>query len=156
MLIAEQDCRHIVDNMCIAILENPTSPAVAFTEPLQAEDGLGGYVQITGAWEGAVALWCPWALLHQAASHMFGSETTSDEDRRDALCEMTNMIGGSVKALLPEPCTLSLPNTTEALATTCRDGGWQEIQSVTYQCNGHRFSVALWQLQTQATVKGVR
>ena len=36
-------------------------------------------------------------------------------DLHDALGELTNMTGGNLKALLPEPCTLGLPVVVEGV-----------------------------------------
>lgn len=75
------------------------------------EQTLAGCMQLTGAWEGAVALHCAAGLARQAAGVMFGidPESTSVEEVQDALAELANMTGGNLKTLLPEPCHLSLP-----------------------------------------------
>ena len=69
---------------------------------------------------------------------MFGIEPDepSYDQVQDALGELTNILGGQVKSLLPEPCRLSLPAIAEGtdyafrgphdkvlarLAFTCRD-----------------------------------
>lgn len=74
-------------------------------------DGLQAVVRITGDWRGAVTVRGSATLAKRAASAMFGSppEETGDAEARDAFGEIGNMIGGSVKALLPGQCTLSIP-----------------------------------------------
>lgn len=70
-----------------------------------------GSVQISGAWEGVVQLHAPEALVARAAGVMFGAsgELTSLEQRQDAFGELSNIVAGNTKALLPGPCSLSLP-----------------------------------------------
>ena len=67
-------------------------------------------VAITGAWSGAVAVSCSAALARRAAEAMFGTtELDSDEEARDALREVANIIAGNYKSLVAAPSRLSLP-----------------------------------------------
>jgi chemotaxis protein CheX len=70
-----------------------------------------GCIQITGAWKGAVVLTVEAGLPQAAAAIMFQIEAAAvgDGDARDALGELTNMLGGHVKAMLPGPSQLALP-----------------------------------------------
>ena len=74
-----------------------------------------GVVQISGAWDGAVAVQCGERLVRRAAETMFAMapELITATEMQDALGELANMVGGNFKALLPEPCYLSLPVTIE-------------------------------------------
>jgi chemotaxis protein CheX len=74
-----------------------------------------GCVQFSGEWEGAITLRCSMALARLAAGLMLdvAPERATDEDIRDALGELANMVGGNVKALLPGPTQLSLPLVVE-------------------------------------------
>lgn len=108
------------------------------------EKNLAGCVQITGTWNGTVALHCPTKLAEQAAAIMFnldnGSVTT--EEVQDALGELSNMTSGNIKSLLPEPNYLSLP----AVAVTdhnLRIPGSEVVTNITFKCNGHLFTVTL-------------
>ena len=67
-------------------------------------------VAITGAWSGAVAVSCSAALARRTAEAMFGTtELASDEEARDALREVANIIAGNYKSLVSSPSRLSLP-----------------------------------------------
>ena len=68
-------------------------------------------VQITGAWIGLVAINCPESLAHKIAETMFqlAPGSAGQEELQDAMGEITNMIGGNIKSLMPPPCHLSLP-----------------------------------------------
>ncbi len=58
---------------------------------------------------------CGPTLARQAAAIMFGIEPAeiSQDQVQDALGELTNILSGQLKALLPEPCRLSLPAVAE-------------------------------------------
>src|SRR5512140_2697519 len=76
----------------------------------------GGYVvasvQIVGASDYAVRLDFDLALAREAAANLFGLSQSelSNEEVRDAAGELANMTGGSIKGLLPEATTISLPS----------------------------------------------
>jgi chemotaxis protein CheX len=78
-------------------------------------DRSGGYVvssvQILGSWEGAVRLDMDMRFALRTTAQMLGVEEAdvSAEDVRDAAGELANMTGGGLKALMTQPCSLSLP-----------------------------------------------
>jgi CheY-specific phosphatase CheX len=117
----------------------------------EAEAGTGrtleGSVQITGAWEGAVALSCSATLARKAAATMFGlvPEAASTTDTQDAIGELTNMTGGNIKSLLPEPCRLSLPTVVEGTDYTLRVPGSRLVSEVAFECDGQSLIVRLVQ-----------
>jgi CheY-specific phosphatase CheX len=105
---------------------------------------LAGCIQITGAWNGTVTINYPMPLAKQVAAIMFDLKDKPVEDDliQDALGELTNMTGGNIKSLLPEPSFLSLP----AVAVTknsMRIPGSELVSKVTFQCNGENFQVSL-------------
>ncbi len=74
-----------------------------------------GIVQISGGFSGAIHLICGRSVIRAAAAQMFSVEEKElvDDDLRDALGELTNMVGGNVKTLLPGSESLSLPTVIE-------------------------------------------
>jgi len=68
-------------------------------------------IQISGQWQGVIALTIEHDLAQQLAVKMFSIEKgqVTDEEINDALSEMINIIGGNLKSLLPQPNQLSLP-----------------------------------------------
>ncbi len=86
--------------------------------PMDPPEGLmTGTVQISGGFAGAVHLMCGRPVVRAAAARMFSvpEGDLDDEDLRDALGELTNMVGGNVKTLLPGSEFLSLPTVIEGL-----------------------------------------
>jgi chemotaxis protein CheX len=72
---------------------------------------LTALVHISGAWDGTIMLYCTVELARRAAAAMFGTapEAIGQEETEDALGELANMTAGTIKTLLPRPCSLSLP-----------------------------------------------
>jgi len=93
-------------------------------------------VSVTGAWRGHVVIGCSTLASKHAAAALLGvpAEEVTDDDVSDALGELANVIGGNVKALLPEPCALSLPYVVASAGVrwpsvheVCRlDGMWRD------------------------------
>lgn len=130
-----------------SILQLPVEPvdpdAPAFEDPRM----MAACVQITGAWEGAVSLAAGESFATHAASIMFGLAEADVKmaERQDALGELANMIGGNVKALLPEPCALSLPSVVEGSEYSLRIPRSKLVTSVALSCEGRDIRVALFQ-----------
>jgi len=124
-----------------SILKLPVEPAAA---PLPAgQRTMSACVQITGAWRGAVALSCDAAMAAEAARVMTA-------DMQDALGELVNMIGGNVKALLPETCQLSLPSVVEGSDYSVRVPGSRVVTRVPMRCGPYALSVSLLESELKA------
>lgn len=108
MTVGDTDLAEITRTIWGTLFEVPLGDGPA------AADGGGptvtGVVHIDGAWHGAILLQCPMPVAATLTEALFqsGGEPRPD-DIRDALGELTNMLAGNVKALLPEPCGISLP-----------------------------------------------
>lgn len=111
-----------------------------------------GCVQFTGAWEGAVTIECSAEFAKRAAGTMFGvePEAASVSDTQDAIGELANMTGGNIKALLPEPCRLSLPTVTEGGDFSTRVSGGTLVTTVAFDCEGSPLIIRLHKKSDQA------
>ncbi|MBI1853916.1 MAG: chemotaxis protein CheX [Planctomycetes bacterium] len=109
------------------------------------ERTLSGCVQITGAWEGDVALHCSDSLARKIAALTFGIETDEATlaHARDALGEMANMTGGNVKSLLPAPSSLSLPAVVEGTDYSMRIPVGRLLAQIAFECQGERVLLRL-------------
>lgn len=70
-----------------------------------------GCAAIEGAWQGEVLIRCDEPLGRAAAATFFAlppDEVGVSEDP-DTIAELTNVLGGNLKCLLPPGCHLSLP-----------------------------------------------
>jgi chemotaxis protein CheX len=115
MELQESKIRESIETVWQSMLGLAVGNAPKQIERQRRPDVMTGCVQITGNWQGAVTLDCSPVLAHKIAGIMFGVDPgdTTLEQTLDAIGELTNIIGGNVKALLPGPCHLSLPVVTE-------------------------------------------
>lgn len=72
-------------------------------------------IHITGEFRGCVRLECSRALILRSASIMFGQPEVDLErdDEIDVIGELTNVVTGNIKALVPGDNSLSLPTIIE-------------------------------------------
>lgn len=87
---------------------------------IHPETSLTGIVTISGDADAVVVVRCDRSLAVDIAAAMFAMppEDLADGDIVDALGEVTNMSGGSVKALLDGTCRLGLPVVTTGTAAS--------------------------------------
>lgn len=115
--------------------------------PLDAGDVTVGRVAVTGGWRGWVLLACPTRLARTAASAMFDrpAEALTDDEVADALGELTNMIGGNLKSLLPGPSRLSMPAVTVGASASEPMPRAVLVNTVSLACEGLPLTVSIWQ-----------
>ncbi|HMA93259.1 MAG TPA: chemotaxis protein CheX [Polyangiaceae bacterium] len=91
-------------------------------DPL-TRDFLMAKVEISGSWRGEILIGCSADLARSAAAVMFGKEPdeATSEDIRDALGELTNMVGGNFKTLLKGDCRLSVPKIVDEFSESQAD-----------------------------------
>jgi hypothetical protein len=78
----------------------------------EPDDALSSWVEIVGPWNGAVVLTCGRATAEQLSRCLLAEHAPpvlDAEDVEDALGELANVVGGNVKAVLPGPSVLGLP-----------------------------------------------
>lgn len=108
-----------------------------------------GCVRVTGEWQGNVLLACPAQLARMAASAMFDlpAAQLDDEQVADALGELTNMIGGNIKSLIPGPSRLSMPTVTVGASSTVPMGRGALLGTVSLACQGLPLTVSVWRMR---------
>ncbi|MGC4082688.1 MAG: chemotaxis protein CheX [Vicinamibacterales bacterium] len=142
--VAQEDIVLVTEDVWLSILN--MAPHVT---PRRAAAGngptLAGIVQITGAWKGAVTVQVPAPLAERLAATMFMRRTgrPTAEEQIDALGEITNMIGGSVKGLIEGRCHLSLPAVIAGSGYEVRIPGGRTVNEVAFTCDGHGFVVSV-------------
>jgi chemotaxis protein CheX len=67
----------------------------------------------------------------------------ADVERQDSLAELTNMIGGNIKSIVPGPSNLSIPTVTNGNDFQVRNFGSIPISETTFQCDEHVFRVVI-------------
>lgn len=106
------DITALTEQVCDSVLGMSIVP---LADAVPARTEVMAVVQITGGWQGAVAVTCARAVAEAITEAMFEMDpgTTSAEELDDAMGEMANMIGGNIKGLMPGPSQLSLPTVAE-------------------------------------------
>jgi hypothetical protein len=93
-----------------------------FLEPLPGdapEDAISSWVEVVGPWNGAVVLTVARSTAGELARCLLKEHAPpvlDDEDVEDAMGELANVVGGNVKAVLPGPSVLGLPEVGAAPA----------------------------------------
>ena len=118
-------------------------------ERLDGGDVIVGCITVTGEWQGSVLLACPAQLARMAASAMFDlpAAQLDDEQVADALGELTNMIGGNIKSLIPGPSRLSMPTVTVGASSTVPAPGAALLSTVSLACEGLPLTVSVWRMR---------
>ncbi|HET9772487.1 MAG TPA: chemotaxis protein CheX [Acidimicrobiia bacterium] len=147
----EPELTEITERVWASLVEVPLVPRQPGQPgPAGGSRTFTGCVQITGAWEGAVTVHCSEALAKAltAAMFMVDPADTTAEEVTDALGELANMVGGNVKALLPEPCRISLPAVADGMDYRLSVPGARPVTAVTWTCDGEPLMVRLLERRT--------
>lgn len=145
MELTQADLSQIVEEIWSSMLGLDIQSVVPPNVDPQAASRLTACVQISGAWEGTVILGCSPELARYAAAAMFATEVEriSSGEMQDSLGELVNMVGGGVKLLLPEVCTLSLPTVVEGAPFSMLVQGASLVQHSMFACQGEPVWVTL-------------
>jgi chemotaxis protein CheX len=106
---------------------------------------LSGYVRISGNWTGSVVMRVPFSLAQECGALMYGrpAPELGSQEVCDAWGELVNMVGGNLKALLPPPTTLSIPDVRETETWLSREEGTTVLNEVTFACLGERMRLTV-------------
>lgn len=137
MELSDDDIRALAGDIWSSILGLELEPGGP-PEGAATEASFTGVVHVQGEWHGSVTVQCPESLAKQVASIMFDLDEADlgRDDVDDALGEITNMTGGSVKALVPGHSELSLPTVVEGNDYTLKVPGTEPIREVWMACSG--------------------
>ncbi|MDX6202501.1 MAG: chemotaxis protein CheX [Frankiales bacterium] len=119
---------------------------IALDESLSGRPSIVGAVRVTDAWFGAVVLEVTPGLARTVAATMFSStpDVVTDAEVVDALGELTNMIGGNIKSLLPAPSQLSLPMVADSVWPTSVPGS-VDVCRIAFSVGPETAHVSVWQ-----------
>jgi chemotaxis protein CheX len=144
MTVLEQDIRDVTESVWSNMLNATAEPRSFSTGALRGPIWTGS-VRMTGAWEGAVTIHCSHDLARAAAVALFALDSCepSEEEVRDALGELANVVGGNIKALLPGPTDLSLPRVDTSERSPVTLDGEGPGCTVWFASHGETFAVTL-------------
>lgn len=142
-ILSEEELIDAIDVVCMTVFEMPIS--IGMPEQIEGHECMNAGIQITGAWHGRVQVRASVDFLSRAASHIFLKEV-GDVDRQDCIdiiSEFTNMLGGSIKCMLPESCNLGLPVVCIQDIENCMDTKWHY-----FNCGKQAIAVAMLEATT--------
>jgi len=146
MQFLEEEILEITETTWNAMLGMNIQHTPTNVVPSQGEEALIGQVSISGAWEGEVFLHVTMALARSAASKIFAlaPESVQDQDQIDAVYELSNIIAGNIKSLLPEPCKLSLPQVERVTAWETDAIEANRVSELSFESEGQALMITLW------------
>lgn len=102
-------------------------------------------VQFAGDWKGAVLLQCDARPALEMATRLLPGPAPSkvDENVRDALGELANMIGGNLKSVLPPGVALSMPSVVDGSDYALHLCGGNASKTLPFASEVGDFSVTL-------------
>lgn len=137
----------ITESIWSAVLGIELEPGTPFLNTHSYDPVITGSISIQGEWNGIIRLHCTAKVARLAASKMFDCpiESVTNEDLCDVVGELTNMISGNIKPLLPGPNLLSLPTieTDIDLETVFELHQSNSICLVSFHCFGDPFQVSV-------------
>lgn len=141
-VLSEEELSEIIDVVWMTVLELPVD--AGDRNELVSSDYLTSSIVISGAWDGYVKVRASCSFLTRAAAHMFsiGIDDVEHQDMLDTLTELTNMLGGTVKCLLPEVCGLALP---QIVSSEQEDDDQSDHDWSYFSCEGEPLAVAIVQ-----------
>jgi chemotaxis protein CheX len=110
-----------------------------------AGDRMTSLVYLTGDWNGAVMLECTPKQACQFAGRILCMDPpeTVDDDVRDVLGELANMIGGNMKSGMSTGVRLSMPSVMNGRDYDVRVCGSEVKERIAFQCEDGNFWVTV-------------
>lgn len=133
----------IVKSVFVTMLDLAVSTSEITRKPTVSR--LTSFVQMTGDWNGAVLLECSprQACLFAGRILSMDPPDTVDDDVRDTLGELANVIGGNLKCGMSAGVRLSMPTVMEGSDYDLRMCGSQIQERLTFQCSEGPFWVTI-------------
>lgn len=132
-----------VGSVFVTMLGLDVSPSEVPWRP--AEDRLTSYVQLSGDWNGAVLLECTRRQACLFAGLILATDPPEvvDDDVRDVLGELANVIGGNMKCGMSTAARLSMPIVIDGGEYDLRIFGSKSRERLTFQSSEGPFWVTI-------------
>jgi chemotaxis protein CheX len=146
MQFLEKEIQEYTQLVCSTALGLKVLPLPGVHE-VSPTDTASGSIQISGEWNGAIMLSMPSSLVNTLTETLFSLATgkATSEDRKDAIGELINMVGGNIKALLPEPSVLSTPIVALEGNSPPHFPATKMKTHCQFECQGKRFGLSLFE-----------
>jgi chemotaxis protein CheX len=139
----------IAQDVFQTMLDYPVSPSEE--ESAKKTDAVTAAIFLAGTWQGAVILECSQAqaFVFTARLMKITEPTGMDDDVRDALGEIINMIGGNMKSILPTGVSLSIPSVLDGADYAYRICGANRKLTTTFRGELGLFRITLVQMNEE-------
>lgn len=140
-----EDVTRVVRDVFSSMLSMDVVPTNGDSPPPQAATKVSASVGITGDWNGALTLECD----HPTACFLAGAMLESDpfpaldDDVRDVLGEIVNILGGNIKGILEGHSSLSLPMVVEGTDYNINVINGQELVRLPLTCQDKSLMVVI-------------
>lgn len=143
MQFAEPEILELTQGICSSILNMEVQSSADLTIPGSLAAGVG----ISGGWQGKVFFEGSQTFARRAAAIMFdlSVEDVTREEMHDAVAELTNMVGGNLKSILPGPSKLSVPEFVATEKGRPSVPGAELITQVALLCDAEPLRVTVYQ-----------
>jgi chemotaxis protein CheX len=133
----------IVESVFTTMMDLEVSPSEA--PWVSTGDRLTSFVHLTGDWNGAVLFECNPRQACQFAGRILSMDAPDavDDDVRDVLGELANMIGGNMKSGMATGVRLSMPTVMEGRDYDMRICGSAVLEKVAFLCAEGHFLVTV-------------
>jgi len=145
--VYKEDLGRIAHDIFDTMLSVEVQPAEQEWRP--ARNRLTGAVYLAGAWRGAVLLECDRDQAHYFTNRLMAVPLPEEvnDDVRDTLGELANMLGGNLKSVLPHGVVLSMSSVVEGCDYSLRVcGGKAVVERVAYRSPAGVFWITLVEL----------
>ncbi len=144
MHLSSDDVAQIIQEVWRSILD--IDAKAVDMHSTETNDAVAGSVGVTGATDCLISMEMGGDGARRFAATMFGmaDDEASDDDIADGIGELTNMVGGNIKSLLPEPSTLSLPVVAQGKSPTLRVPGGKPLLEAGYIAGGFPMFLTVW------------
>jgi len=156
MQFMEDELSQIMESVWESFLGMPVERTAAQDDVSGSGGTVTGWVAISGAWQGGVMLECPVEIARHAATVLFQVplEEVGSEQFLDTVKELTNMTGGNLKALLPPPCALGLPQVVQGGPEQVAFPAQERLSRLCFKRQGQRLWVTLVSSEVTEPVGG--
>jgi chemotaxis protein CheX len=143
MTIDEQTLQQVVSDVCSGMLGLQLEPTPLL--PCDDSDALSAVIRSSGGWESLVQVLTPRRTAVAIASNMFAmsEDELSEEEIRDAVGEIVNMVGGNLKGIVEGESSLSLPCVGAVSGTAPFDHSFSGL-CVSNNCQGDPLIVRVY------------
>lgn len=150
-LTEEQLARYVIDStrevFSTMVMMDP-SDDLPLSEPINRfKCSITGMVGFAGTYSGVISIHCPVSLALKVTSSMLGMECDeANDDLNDAIGEIANMLGGSVKLVLSKgglDVKLSIPTVISGEDYTVNSLSDIDCVIIPFALDGEKFLVGL-------------